>query len=184
MSRTKKNRTAGNSEPSFSGPRKESASQAKDAREEKRKNKLSGNKAGSRNATESKQAQQKNAKQGLNNKRIGSKKPVQLVVGEKVAEVVPKVIHKPKAKVIKSQETVKISPEKELAAIENDPRLNELLEQLDNEESITQEDQSWVNKQMQRHQELMKKLGWLDEDGEEDILQQFEDSSSALNEFK
>jgi len=186
MSRTKKNRTAGNSEPKFNGARKESSSQAQEARDTKRKNKLSGNKSGSRNVAESKQTQQQNAKQGLNNKRIGSKKAVQLVVGEKAPVEAPKVIHQPKAKVIKSQvqATVKISPEKELAAIENDDRLNELLEQLDNEESISQEDQSWVDKQMQRHQQLMKQLGWVDEDGEEDILQQFEDASSALNEFK
>lgn len=184
MSRTKKNRTAGNSEPKFNGARKESSSQAKEAREAKRQNKLSGNKAGTRNATESKQTQQHNAKQNLNNKRIGSKKAVQLVVGEKIVEEVPKVIQKPKAKVIKSQVAAKISPEKELAAIENDPRLNELLEQLDSEDNLTHEDQSWVDIQMQRHQELMKELGWLDEEGEEDILQQFEDSSSALNEFK
>jgi ribosome assembly protein YihI (activator of Der GTPase) len=184
MSRTKKNRTAGNSEPKFNGERKESSSQSKDAREAKRKNKLSGNKAGTRNAGETKQTQQQNAKQGLNNKRIGSKKAVPLVIGEKVEVETPTVIHQPKAKVIKSQVTVKISPEQEVAAIENDPRLNELLEQLDSEENISQEDQSWVDKQMQRHQQLMKQLGWLDEDGEEDILQQFEDASSALNEFK
>ncbi len=37
---------------------------------------------------------------------------------------------------------------------------------------------------MKRHQELMKKLGWIDDQGEEDLLQQFEDASSALDEFR
>ena len=37
---------------------------------------------------------------------------------------------------------------------------------------------------MRRHQQLMKELGWIDEKGEEDLLQQFEDASSALDEFR
>ena len=85
---------------------------------------------------------------------------------------------------MKSQVEAKLSPEKELALIENDQRLNDLLEQLDNGESISAVDQSWVDKQMARHQQLMQELGWLDDDGEEDLLQQFEDAGSALDEFK
>ncbi len=184
MSRTKKSSTAGNSEEKYTGPRKESSSQAQEARNKKRKSKLKGNKAGARNANESKQTQQKSAKQAVNEKRIGSQKAVPLVIAEKAPVETPKVQHQPKAKVIKSQAPAKLSPEKELALIENDDRLNELLEQLDNDETVSQIDQSWVNKQMQRHQEIMKELGWLDEDGEEDLLQQFEDAGSALNEFK
>ena len=191
MSRTKKNRTAGNSEAKFNGLRKEPSAQA--SRQNKRNAKLTGNKAGARNAVESKQTQQKNAKKNENDKRVGSQKAVPLIAGQELALETAKTIRQPKEKTVKIQPTEKIvknpsteslSPEKELAAIENDPRLNELLEQLDNEESISQTDQSWVDKQMQRHQQLMKKLGWIDEDGEEDLLQQFEDASSALNEFK
>jgi len=59
-----------------------------------------------------------------------------------------------------------------------------LLEQLETEEVLSKEDQAWVDKQMQRHQALMKQLGWIDDEGEEDLLQQFEDASSALDEFK
>ena len=184
MSRTKKSRTAGNSEAKFSGQRKETSSQAQQARERKRKAKLKGNKAGARNIVESKQTQKKNAKQANNEKRIGSKKAVALIVEEKQQQEKPKVQLQPKAQVVKSQAEVKLSPEKELALIENDQRLNDLLEQLDNEESISQVDQSWVDKQMTRHQQLMKELGWLDDDGEEDLLQQFEDAGSALDEFK
>ncbi len=185
MSRTKKSRTAGNSEPSFKGPRKESSLQAQEARKQKRKNKLKGNKAGARNIAESKLTQKRNAKKQGNDKRIGSSKAVPLVLEEKIeTPVAPKKVLQPKAKIIKSQPAPKPSPEKELALIENDQRLNELLEQLDNDEAISQEDNVWVDKQMKRHQELMKKLGWLDVDGEEDLLQQFEDASSALNEFK
>lgn len=184
MSRTKKSRTAGNSDAKFTGKRKETSSQAQQAREQKRKAKLKGHKAGARNTVESKQTQKKNAKQALNDKRIGSQKAVALVVEEKVEAVQPKVLLQPKAKVIKSKIEKTLSPEKELALIENDQRLNDLLEQLDNDETLSQIDQSWVDKQTQRHQQLMKQLGWLDDEGEEDLLQQFEDAGSALDEFK
>jgi uncharacterized protein len=184
MSRTKKNRTAGNSDAKFNGQRKESSSQSQDSRENKRKSKLKGNKAGARNAIESKQTQQHNVKKGINDKRIGSQKAVPLTSSQGAPVEVAKVTRQPQAKVLKSPAEVKKSPEEELVAIENDPRLNDLLEQLDNGEEILKADQSWVDQQMLRHQQLMKKLGWLDEEGEEDLLQQFEDAGSALNEFK
>lgn len=188
MSRTKKSRTAGNSEPKFNGQRKETSSQAQEARARKHKAKQKGHKSGARNTIESKQTQKQNAKQINNEKRIGSKKAISLVVGEKPQEVKqPKPVLVPKAKIIKTP-TVDVNPklsaEKELAILENDQRLNDLLEQLDNNESLSHSDQSWVNKQMDRHQKLMKQLGWLDDDGEEDLLQQFEDAGSALDEFK
>jgi len=195
MSRTKKSRTAGNSEPKFDGQRKESSSQAQEARDKKRKDKLKGNKAGNRNAVESKQSAQKNQRQAQNDKRHGSKKPIALTANDKPQEAVkPKINMQPKAKVIKSalaqpsvvkaKITPKLSPEKELASIENDERLNDLLEQAETEQSLSKDDQIWVDKQMKRHQELMKQLGWIDEEGEEDLLQQFEDASSALDEFR
>ena len=195
MSRTKKSRTAGNSEPKFDGQRKESSSQAQEARDKKRKDKLKGNKAGNRNAVESKQSAQKNQRQAQNDKRHGSKKPIALTANDKPQEAVkPKINMQPKAKVIKSalaqpsvvkaKITPKLSPEKELASIENDERLNDLLEQAETEQSLSKDDQIWVDKQMKRHQELMKQLGWIDEEGEEELLQQFEDASSALDEFR
>jgi len=187
MSRIKKSRTAGNSEEKFSGQRKETSTQSQEARERKRKAKLKGNKAGARNVIESKQTQNKNVKKAANDKLIGSKKPIALTPQDKPQQVAkPKVVLQPKVKVIKStvETKPKLSPEKEVALIENDERLNDLLEQLDNEETISAEDQKWVDSQMDRHQALMKQLGWLDDDGEEDLLQQFEDASSALDEFK
>jgi len=189
MSRSKKSRTSDASEPKFSGQRKESSSQAQEARDKKRKAKLKGNKSGARNANESKQTQQNNAKQAINSKRIGSQKAVPLIVGEKPQEKTVKAQTKVQASQAQEKESkkevkTKLSPEKELALIENDERLNDLLEQLDNGQHLSQTDQSWVDQQTQRHQQLMKELGWLDDDGEEDLLQQFEDASSALDEFR
>ena len=197
MSRNKKSRTAGNSEPRFDGSRKETSTQAQVARDKKRKDKLKGNKAGNRNTVETKQGAQQSQRQAKNDKRIGSKKPVVLVVNEKPQKTAkPKVLMQPKAKVIKTTAVEpktpvaeapmvqELSPEKEITAIENDQRLNDLLEQMETDTPLTKEDQKWADKQMQRHQDLMKELGWLDDEGEEDLLQQFEDASSALDEFR
>ena len=184
MSRTKKSRNAGNSEPGFTGKRKETSSTAQEARDRKRKAKLKGNKAGARNIVESKQTQQQNAKKAANDKRTGSKKAISLTGKAEVKVEQPKKVLQPKAKMVKDTTPNKLSPEKELHNIENDQRLNDLLEQLDNNEAVSQEDSSWVDKQMTRHQQLMKQLGWLDDDGEEDLIQQFESASSALDEFK
>ncbi|MDN2664082.1 Der GTPase-activating protein YihI [Psychromonas sp. 14N.309.X.WAT.B.A12] len=190
MSRSKKSRTAGNSDAKFDGRRKETSTQAKEAREKKRKEKLKGNKAGNRNAVESKQGAQQSQRQAKNDKRVGSKKPVALTLNDKPQEAVkPKIDMQPKVKVVKStpapqKAPVKISPEKELANIENDDRLNDLLEQAETDQALSKEDQAWVDQQLKRHQELMKELGWVDDEGEEDLLQQFEDASSALDEFR
>tara|TARA_R110001583_G_scaffold7720_8_gene37907 strand:+ start:5994 stop:6554 length:561 start_codon:yes stop_codon:yes gene_type:complete len=186
MSRTKKSRNAGNSEPSFTGKRKETSSTAQEARERKRKAKLKGNNAGARNLHESKQTQQQNAKKAHNDKRLGSKKSVSLANGKETQVAPPKKELQPKAKVTPTKEELpnKISAEQELMQIENDQRLNDLLEQLDNNEAVSQADSAWVEQQMDRHQTLMKKLGWLDDQGEEDLIQQFESASSALDEFK
>jgi ribosome assembly protein YihI (activator of Der GTPase) len=186
MSRIKKNRTAGNSGPKFNGQRKETSAQAKEARERKRQAKLKGHKAGSRNIDESiKQTPKNKAKQPGGETRIGSKKPISLIIEEAPKQQEkPKTILQPKVKVVKSKVEEKLSPEKELALIENDQRLNDLLEQLDNGEELSTADQSWVDKKMERHQQLMQELGWLDDEGEEDLLQQFEDAATALNEFK
>jgi ribosome assembly protein YihI (activator of Der GTPase) len=191
MSRTKKSRTAGNSEPKFDGNRKETSAQAKMARDKKRKDKLKGNKAGNRNAIESKQGAKQSQRQANNDKRIGSKKPISLTNNETPqAAVKPKVVMQPKVKVVKAAPVepvivnTPLSPEKEIDVIENDPRLNDLLEKMEADQAISKADQDWADKQMQRHQTLMKELGWLDDDGEEDLLQQFDDASSALDEFR
>lgn len=185
MTRTKKSRASGSSEPKFDGARKENSVQTKAARDKKRNSKLKGNKAGNRNAVESKQSAQQNQRQAINDKRIGSTKSISLTPNAPAVEVA-----KPKAKVQVKTETLtrpveaKISPEQELNELENSERLNDLLEKIEADEVLSKDDQAWVNKQMRRHQQLMKELGWIDEKGEEDLLQQFEDASSALDEFR
>ncbi|MDU2095606.1 MAG: Der GTPase-activating protein YihI, partial [Negativicoccus succinicivorans] len=69
--------------------------------------------------------------------------------------------HKPKS------EKPMLSPQAELDMLENDERLDALLERLEEGETLTAEEQSWVDAKLDRIDELMQKLG-LSYDDEED----------------
>ncbi len=123
----------------------------KPANQSKKTNK--GRPAGSRNNLEttskvsggSKSAQQKDP-------RHGSKKPIALVVSPTVSKV---------------QQRKFATPAEELAAIEADSRLTALLEKLDNNKSLTREQQHYVETMMARHQSLCELMG-IDPEDEED----------------
>jgi ribosome assembly protein YihI (activator of Der GTPase) len=192
MSRIKKKRHAGNSQADHAEHRKETSPKIQSA---KRKTKLKGNKAGNRNAIESKRTQKKNAKIIELSKHIGSKKSVALLPADK-----PVQLQKEKKSTLYLQsimhvghtvphqtalpKTTKISPEVEIAKLEDDPRLNDLLEQLDNDQVLSAEDNLWVETQMNHHQALMKQLGWLDDAGEEDLIEQFASAAYSLEQYK
>ena len=89
--------------------------------------------------------------------RIGSKTPIPLGVTD---TPVTKQ-HKPKS------EKPMLSPQAELDMLENDERLDALLERLEEGETLTAEEQSWVDAKLDRIDELMQKLG-LSYDDEED----------------
>lgn len=138
-----------------------------EGRERKREKKHRGNPAGNR------QQESTNTKQGQNtapkDPRIGSKKPIPLIVGDK-----PKVEKKKPAAV--KPEPVRLSPEQELDLLENDTRLDELLARLENGEKLTAEEQAYTEKTLDRIDALMLELGieFEDDDDEEktdDIMQ-------------
>lgn len=52
-----------------------------------------------------------------------------------------------------------LTPEEELAALENDERLDALLDRLENGETLKAEDQAWVDQTLDRIDVLMEKLG-------------------------
>ena len=104
-----------------------------------------------------------------------------------VAESQKKAVSKP-AKPNKSPEQIteqlakqqQLKLEQELAAIENDERLNLLLDRLDDGQSVSAEDEAWLDTKLARHQELLAELGIDDEEDEEeqaaspdDLLQRF-----------
>ncbi|BBT82419.1 Der GTPase-activating protein YihI [Aeromonas veronii] len=140
------------------GKRKESDVSAQEGRERKRAAKRKGLKAGSRQQVE--QSNNKSGNSQSKDPRIGSRKPVVLVVDDKQK--------KPAApKAVKEKKLV-MTPEQELAAIENDDRLNDLLDRLDAGETLEAAEQAWVDQRVDRYQELMDELGIIDNDDDED----------------
>ena len=146
--------------------RNESQDSAHAARQRKRDAKRKGLKAGSRQAAAqdnggSNQAGQKK------DPRIGSRKPVPLVVAESKKPTVSKPAKPSKtpeqiAEQLAKQQQLKL--EQELAAIENNERLNLLLDRLDDGQSVSADDEAWLDAKLARHQELLAELGIDDED--------------------
>lgn len=83
--------------------------------------------------------------------RIGSKKKIPLTP----ADAAPvSSIPEPER-----EKKVTLSPEVELEMLENDPRLDELLELLEKGETLSVKDQSWVDEKLDRIDALMESLG-------------------------
>ncbi len=151
------------------GKRKESDVSAQEGRERKRAAKRKGLKAGSRQQVE--QPKSKSGNSQSKDPRIGSRKPVVLVVDDKQKKpAVPKAVKEKK---------LVMTPEQELASIENDDRLNDLLDRLDAGETLEAAEQAWVDQRVDRYQELMDELGIIDNDDDEDDELPFDDGDDA-----
>ena len=74
------------------------------------------------------------------------------------------------------EKRVVMTPEQELASIENDDRLNALLDRLDAGETLEAAEQAWVDQRVDRYQELMDELGIIDNDDDEDGDMDFDDA--------
>ena len=161
--------------------RNESQESAQAARERKREAKRKGLKPGSRQGAEQSGAGSKNSSVAKD-PRIGSRKPVALVVEAKSKPAKP-VVAKPEKtpeQLAEQQERLqRLKLEQELAALENNERLNTLLDRLDEDLAISADDEAWLDKMLERHQELLSELGIEDEDDEDepsspdDLLQRF-----------
>jgi uncharacterized protein len=165
MTRKKKARTSGQI-----GLRHKPASEARQERERpvETKKKGAGLKSGSRNSAQADQT----AEPGNKNKdpRHGSKTPIALVVT--VAEkklLSPKT--EPKALLAKAK-PVEIPPQVELEQIEQDEKLQDLLERMEQGETLTGKDAKYFNAKTARHAELLTLLGLdieEDEEAEEEL---------------
>ncbi|CZF81869.1 Der GTPase-activating protein YihI [Grimontia marina] len=141
----------------------------------KRKSKRKGLKSGSRHS-EGKTAQQRQA-QAQRDPRLGSKKPIQLVVEAK-----------PHPKSAEAKKARRLSAEQELEMLENDAQLNVLLDRIENGDSLGAGLQQYVDEKLDRIEVLMKQLGLFEEDepeaeeapkknkrrGDDDLLAEFE----------
>ena len=180
MTRIKKTRTPG---IASSSKKRETSEQAK---ERQRKAKRKGLAAGSRqNVPEL--APHAGEQQAPKDPRHGSKKPVALGVPAKLtkeqlaaaalakaAKAANKAAHKAAAKpsvanieVLDELEQPTLSPEQELEQLENDDRLNGLLDQVDAGKKLSKADAAWLDLRLARHQELLEQLGLLDGEDEE-----------------
>ncbi len=182
MAATQKPNQASSKGKSFK--RNESQESAHAARQRKRDAKRKGLKAGSRQAAAQDNGGTKQAGQ-KKDPRIGSRKPVPLVVAESKKPAASKPAKPSKtpeqiAEQLAKQQQLKL--EQELAAIENDERLNLLLDRLDDGQSVSADDEAWLDARLARHQELLAELGIDDEDEDDeqpaspdDLLQRFID---------
>ncbi|CFR12619.1 GTPase activator [Yersinia frederiksenii] len=134
-----------------------------EARERKRQKRHSGNRSGARTNLEGSNKKGQ-AQTQEKDPRIGSKVPVPLVIDSKVKA-------KPTTKpVVKVEAKPRLTPEEELTKLENDERLDALLDRLDNDEVLSKEDQAYVDLTLDRIDALMEQLGIElgdDEDDEE-----------------
>lgn len=123
-----------------------------EARDRKRQKKHSGHVSGARTQVES--GNKKGQSQAKSkDPRIGSKVPVPLIIESQVkAKSTPKPVEKTAPK-------PRLTPEEELSKLENDERLDTLLERLDNDEVLSKEDQAYVDLTLDRIDALMEQLG-------------------------
>lgn len=145
------------------------------------KKRKSGNKAGSRHNEQQIQQQQSGAAQAKD-PRHGSKKPVALSLPATIA-----VEKKPKAP--------KMSDEQKLLKLEEDPRLNKLLDMIEEGRDLNADDQAWLEKQLTEIERLMERLGISEEDdiehvmqtaarSDDDLLDKFESGADLLKDYQ
>lgn len=144
-----------------------------EARDRKREKKRSGNASGSR-ANPVSESQKAAGSNKAKDPRIGSKKPVALGAGVPAGKPLKTVKAKP------VPEKKRLSPEEELAALENDPRLDALLDRLESGETLSAEDQAWLDQSLDRIDVLMEQLGIALDDDEEAQDRQAEEDMYRL----
>ncbi|MGL4602388.1 MAG: Der GTPase-activating protein YihI [Plesiomonas sp.] len=159
MTREKKTRKAPSGvKLDSSKPKKTRAELDQMSRDQKRLKKRKGLSSGSRQNPEGSSRKVENRTD--KDPRIGSKKPVPLMV--EFVNRQPK-----KAAVVKPVEKETLTPELELAQLEADERLHLLLDRIDSGESVSEEEQNYINSSLDRVDELMQLLGLSDEEEDE-----------------
>ncbi|MGB0894397.1 MAG: Der GTPase-activating protein YihI [Parashewanella sp.] len=177
MPRSKKTRKVGENSP------KQAPRTKKQDRAITGKKKDSGKKSGSRHDETLlvKQSQGTGAIQAKKDPRHGSKKPVALTV--ETAKSIQKAA-KPKQP--------KLTDEQQLIKLEEDPRLNQLLDMLEEGRELNSNDQQWLDKQLDVIESLMDKLGLnnpepveqVTQESDDELFARFESGENALNDYK
>ena len=183
MTRIKKKRT----EKSIGAAKKPLLKQSEKAKlATKRKGKGKGRPAGAKANIDGASTKKSRSGSSSNNSpidaKVGSKKPIELI-----PQAAPKTLE-PRVKLKKAKPQVELSLEQQLAQVENDERLNTLLDSIDAGDKISDKDQAYIEHQTASHQKLIEALGLdVDEDDEEEeeIQEEWEQiDSSEFDEFK
>ncbi|WP_213997645.1 Der GTPase-activating protein YihI [Arsukibacterium sp.] len=172
MTRQKKSRSTGNN-----GQRHLPAAEARKLRQpkEETKKKGAGKKSGSRNAIVEQNTQQQAGHSGPKDPRTGSKKPIALVAEPAITPQLKPDLQ-PKARLSKATVPALTAAE-ELAMIENDTLLQQLLERVENNEVLTGKDAKYFNAKTARMEHLLEQLGLAEQTDiadDDDPLAQFE----------
>jgi ribosome assembly protein YihI (activator of Der GTPase) len=170
MTRQKKTRSAGPN-----GLRNLSAEDARKTRQpkEQSKKKGAGLKSGSRNSMPA-DSQNKANTAAKKDPRLGSKKPIELTpAAQPTPAQQTEQILQPKASLGKVK-PVTLTAEQELAIIENDSYLQQLLERVEKDEILTGKDAKYFNTKTARLEQLLEELGLGDDETSDDPLSAFE----------
>lgn len=176
MSRSKKTRQVGESTAKFK-PRQKKSERVLAAKKQN-----NGHKSGSRHnehllktATNGESAKTKDP-------RHGSKKPIELFANET-----------PKSVNVAASKKPKLNDEQKLIKLENDPKLNQLLDMLEEGRELSTNDQQWLEKQLTEIETLLTKLGISEEDDakqivrsltDDELLDQFESGAETLKAYQ
>lgn len=179
MTRQKKSRKANDN-----GQRHLPASEIRKIREHKdeSKKKGAGLKSGNRNSMQQAKTSQDSAgSKQKKDPRLGSKKPIALLP-ETSPELLPaSTAPAPLPKVqLKAAKAEPLSPEQELLQLENDPKLQLLLERVERDELLTGKDAKYFNRQTARISELLALLGLDDAQPDATTSEQDEDPLSRF----
>lgn len=122
----------------------------------KRQKKRRGNPPGSKNNAGLAQRQPVRTTVSVKDPRIGSKKPVPLITDSTAASVPQQAKNQPdKTEQVKPA----LSPKQELRQLEDDPRLDLLLDRLEAGDTLNDTDQHWLDNTLARIEQLMNKSG-------------------------
>ncbi|MFM2480699.1 Der GTPase-activating protein YihI [Celerinatantimonas sp. YJH-8] len=123
-----------------------------------------GKPSGSRQLGTSTDQSGKASRQSANHdRRIGSKKPVQLVAAGSLAT---QAVIKPSK--VKAVEEPTLSKAQQLEQLETDPRLVALLDKADDGLELTLQEQQWLDATLDKISQLMDELGLSEDEDDED----------------
>ncbi|AQS35353.1 hypothetical protein Sps_00132 [Shewanella psychrophila] len=178
MSHSKKTRKANENAPKLS-PRTKKSERVLEGKKKK-----SGNKAGSRHNSNIVGGKDGSAA-SRKDPRHGSKKAIKLDLPSQVQVIAPK-----------KEQGPKLTDEQKLFKLEEDPRLNQLLDMLEEGKDLSQDDQKWLNKTLNQIEALMERLGITEEDdldqvvqstaavSDDDLLDKFESGADLLKDYQ